>query len=130
MRAVQVTHAPVEMHHVLRVLTACPSDIRLPSSKAVAQLRSINLAMSSRGIAALKAIDPGASDRFLHSVIPMKGRMIHDVQGHLDSQLYDRNGQVSLLFCPQLASESMTDSSPFLVSIHGYERHLYSALIP
>ena len=79
--------------------------------------------MSSRGIAALKAIDPGASDRFLHSVIPMKGRMIHDVQGHLDSQLYDRNGQVSTLFLSQAVGESINDTRPFLVPIRGYERH-------
>ena len=71
------------------------SDIRLPSYKAAAQQRSINLAMSSRGIAALRAIDPGASDRFLQSVIPMRGRMIHGLHGELHSQPYDRNGQVS-----------------------------------
>ena len=84
-------------------LTERPSDIRLPSSKAVSQQRSINLAMSSRGIAALKAIDPGATDRFLNAVIPMRGRMIHDIHGKLDSQPYDRNGQVSALFHPQSA---------------------------
>ncbi|KAI0337081.1 FAD/NAD-P-binding domain-containing protein [Trametopsis cervina] len=68
-------------------------DMRLPSSKAAAQQRSINLAMSSRGIAALRAIDPQASARFLRAVIPMHGRMIHDVHGQLQSQRYDRDGQ-------------------------------------
>jgi len=70
------------------------TDIRLPSSKAAAQQRSINLAISSRGIAALEAIDPAASSRFLKTVIPMRGRMIHDVDGKETSQLYDRDGQV------------------------------------
>jgi len=69
-------------------------DLRLPSSKAAAQQRSINLAISSRGIAALRAVDPSAADRFLDTVIPMRGRMIHDVHGNLQSQPYDKDGQV------------------------------------
>ena len=69
--------------------------MRLPSSKAAAQQRSINLAISARGLAAIQAIDPAAADRFLSTVIPMRGRMIHDEQGHQESQPYDRDGQVS-----------------------------------
>lgn len=69
-------------------------DLRLPETKALAQQRSINLAISSRGIAALQAVDPEVTERFLQTVIPMKGRMIHTMQGSLDSQLYDRDGQV------------------------------------
>ncbi|KAI8998528.1 FAD/NAD-P-binding domain-containing protein [Trametes punicea] len=68
-------------------------DMRLPSSKAAAQQRSINLAISARGLAAIQAIDPGAADRFLSTVIPMRGRMIHDAKGRLESQPYDRDGQ-------------------------------------
>lgn len=68
--------------------------MRLPASREAAQQRSINLAISSRGIAAMQAIDPAAASRFLDSVIPMHGRMIHDSNGNLDSQPYDRDGQV------------------------------------
>ncbi|KAI0950545.1 hypothetical protein AcV7_010451 [Taiwanofungus camphoratus] len=68
-------------------------DMRLPSSQAAAQQRSINLAMSARGIAAIEAIEPSAADRFLKAVIPMHGRMIHDVKGNQESQLYDKDGQ-------------------------------------
>lgn len=68
--------------------------MRLPSVKASASLRSINLAISARGIAALQSIDPDAASRFLQSVIPMKGRMIHDRTGRQQSQLYDPDGQV------------------------------------
>jgi kynurenine 3-monooxygenase len=75
-------------------------DMRLPSSREAAQQRSINLAISSRGIAAMQAIDPAAASRFLDSVIPMRGRMIHDSNGNLDSQPYDRDGQVGTLFSP------------------------------
>jgi kynurenine 3-monooxygenase len=71
-------------------------DLRLPSSKSLSQQRSINLAISSRGIAALQAIDPAATERFMQTVIPMRGRMIHDKHGKLDSQLYDMDGQVGV----------------------------------
>lgn len=71
--------------------------MRLPSSREAAQQRSINLAISSRGIAAMRAIDPAAASRFLDSVIPMCGRMIHGSDGNLDSQPYDRDGQVGTI---------------------------------
>lgn len=74
----------------------CFVDPRLPSSKASARARSINLAISHRGLCAINAIDPSAAERFLQTVVPMKGRMIHHSNGKLDSQLYDRDGQVSL----------------------------------
>jgi kynurenine 3-monooxygenase len=77
--------------------------MRLPSSKAQSQQRSINLAISSRGIAALQAIDPVATGRFMQTVIPMRGRMIHDMNGKLDSQLYDMDGQVRIFaLCPRV----------------------------
>ena len=94
---------PVSSSEILRFLgrlsrlTHPPAiiDLRLPSSKAAAQQRSINLAISHRGIAALEAIDPAVADRFLHDAIPMRGRMIHALSGEQKSQLYDRDGQVS-----------------------------------
>ena len=46
----------------------------------------------------MQAIDPVAASGFLDNVIPMSGRMIHDSNGNLDSQPYDRNGQVSRIF--------------------------------
>lgn len=79
--------------------------MRIPSIKAATEQRSINLAISHRGIAALEAIDPAAAQRFLRDAIPMRGRMIHKLSGELDSQHYDRDGQVSekeslfFLFC-------------------------------
>jgi kynurenine 3-monooxygenase len=74
-------------------------DVRQPSSKDAAEQRSINLAISSRGIAALQSIDAAAADRFLQTLIPMRGRMIHDAKGNLDSQLYGRDydGQVTCI---------------------------------
>ncbi|TPX45929.1 kynurenine 3-monooxygenase [Synchytrium endobioticum] len=48
--------------------------------------RSINLALSVRGLAGLKAA--GVDARVLQNMIPMKGRMIHTPQGKLLSQPY------------------------------------------
>ena len=72
--------------------------MRLPSCKAATQQRSINLAISHRGIAALEAVEPVLATQFLESAIPMRGRMIHNQTGELDSQLYDRDGQVYHIF--------------------------------
>lgn len=72
-----------------------PPDPRLPSSRAVAAQRSINLAISSRGLAAIHAVDPDIVGRFLNSALPMRGRMIHLLGGGQHSQLYDIiHGQV------------------------------------
>ncbi|KAG2158353.1 FAD/NAD(P)-binding domain-containing protein [Suillus bovinus] len=81
-----------KMNWQVEIYEARP-DLRLSSSKAAAQQRSINLAISSRGIAALQAVDASAAGRFLQTVIPMRGRMIHDIHGNLQSQPYDRDGQ-------------------------------------
>ncbi|EMG45324.1 BNA4 Kynurenine 3-monooxygenase [Candida maltosa Xu316] len=57
-------------------------------------LRSINLAVSNRGISALKYVDPAMADRILEHIIPMKGRMIHDITGKKqESQIYGLNGE-------------------------------------
>ena len=49
--------------------------------------RSINLAISTRGIHALKQI--GIADEALRHAIPMRGRMIHDKSGALHFAPYD-----------------------------------------
>src|SRR5437762_7974917 len=51
--------------------------------------RSINLALSTRGIHALQQI--GAADEVLRHAIPMRGRMIHDKSGNLHFAPYDRD---------------------------------------
>lgn len=56
-------------------------------------LRSINLAISARGITALEYVDAQIAKRVLKEVIPMKGRMIHDLQGNQESQIYGLFGE-------------------------------------
>lgn len=58
--------------------------------------RSINLALSERGIAALAAA--GVEEDILKTLLPMKGRMIHEPTGKLSSQAYGVYGEVILPF--------------------------------
>jgi kynurenine 3-monooxygenase len=51
--------------------------------------RSINLALSTRGIHALQQL--GIADEVLKHAIPMRGRMIHDRSGELHFSPYDRD---------------------------------------
>ena len=51
--------------------------------------RSINLALSTRGIHALQQLD--LADEVLRHAIPMRGRMIHDKNGALHFSPYDRD---------------------------------------
>lgn len=71
-------------------------DPRLPSYKAQQAQRSINLAISSRGLAAIASVEPAMAARFLDTVIPMRGRMIHGPKGYTSPQIYDVHGQVRL----------------------------------
>lgn len=56
--------------------------------------RSINLAISTRGIAALKEV--GLANTILQEAIPMKGRMIHHLQGKMSFQPYGRHEAESI----------------------------------
>src|SRR3954451_6387459 len=51
--------------------------------------RSINLALSTRGIHALEQL--GLAGEVLKHAIPMRGRMIHDKSGELHFSAYDRD---------------------------------------
>ena len=51
--------------------------------------RSINLALSTRGIHALREV--GVLDTIIRDAIPMRGRMIHSPEGELSFQPYGKN---------------------------------------
>ncbi len=63
-------------------------DIRKGQAEAG---RSINLALSTRGIEALKKVD--LAEKVLSDAIPMNGRMMHSVKGELTYQAYGKSGQ-------------------------------------
>ncbi|PIQ28261.1 kynurenine 3-monooxygenase [bacterium (Candidatus Blackallbacteria) CG17_big_fil_post_rev_8_21_14_2_50_48_46] len=54
--------------------------------------RSINLALSARGIHALEEV--GLKAAVMKDAIPMRGRMVHDRQGNLNFQAYGQTGEV------------------------------------
>lgn len=54
--------------------------------------RSINLAVSARGLGAIKSIDEALCARIVECSLPMKGRMIH-VDGQEQSQIYGLFGE-------------------------------------
>lgn len=53
--------------------------------------RSINLALSNRGLRALEEV--GLADELKKIAIPMHGRMMHDAKGNLSYQAYGKEGQ-------------------------------------
>jgi kynurenine 3-monooxygenase len=73
----------------------CPVEIieRRPNPRQVlsAEGRSINLALSHRGLKALSEV--GLSEKVSQLMIPMKGRMIHDPAGNLSYLPYSKDGQ-------------------------------------
>lgn len=68
-------------------------DARTPEQRQIFSYRSINMAVSSRGITTLESIDPEMSKRVLKNLIPMYGRMVHDMVGNEISQAYGLNGE-------------------------------------
>jgi kynurenine 3-monooxygenase len=64
------------------------SDMRV---NAVDAGRSINLALSNRGIKSLEEI--GLARQMKNAAVPMHGRMIHDINGNRNFQPYGKEGQ-------------------------------------
>src|SRR5579871_261177 len=62
-----------------------------PRSHGGERGRSINLALSVRGIKALEEV--GLAERVLKDAIPMPGRMIHAPTGETTFQPYGKSGQ-------------------------------------
>ncbi|HCU50868.1 MAG TPA: FAD-dependent monooxygenase [Micromonosporaceae bacterium] len=62
-----------------------------PRTGKVERGRSINLALSERGLDALRRI--GLDQQVMQDALPMKGRMIHPIAGELDFQSYSADGE-------------------------------------
>ncbi|KAJ1677653.1 kynurenine 3-monooxygenase, mitochondrial precursor, partial [Spiromyces aspiralis] len=80
----------------------------LSENKAKTRGRSINLAISERGLAALRNLDPDLEQQVLDRIIPMYGRMIHSPSGMQESQAYSVFGQ-------HINSVSRTELNCFLL---------------
>jgi kynurenine 3-monooxygenase len=78
------------------------ADLRDPSTTPLNFTKSINLALSERGINAMRSAGrQDLLDHVMAATIPMRGRMIHGKRPNGDlyeeSQDYDVHGRVSLL---------------------------------
>lgn len=78
--------------HTVRVYEGRP-DARSPEQRKLFSFRSINMAVSARGILTLESIDTEMAARVLKNLIPMYGRMIHDKAGNETSQNYGLYGE-------------------------------------
>jgi kynurenine 3-monooxygenase len=72
-------------------------DPRIPSNKAALPNKSINLALSDRGIAAIEEFSEELAREMLARTIPMRGRCLHDRSGKQVTQFYDVYGRVRIL---------------------------------
>ncbi|CAG8664188.1 12026_t:CDS:2, partial [Cetraspora pellucida] len=68
-------------------------DPRIQENRAGLSQKSINLALSTRGLSALANTGLNLDEMILNFVIPMKGRMIHLDKGELRSQSYGIFGE-------------------------------------
>lgn len=73
--------------HMVTVFERRP-DLR---KEKISAGKSINLALSDRGWKPLKEV--GLEDELLKMIIPMKGRLMHDMKGNLTFQPYGKEGQ-------------------------------------
>ena len=78
-----------------------------PRKKGFIGGRSINLAVSCRAITALEQV--GLAEAILKDVIPMRGRMMHALDGKLSFQPYSKN--------PDEAIKSISRGEPTLSRI-------------
>ncbi|KAK9470078.1 uncharacterized protein V1510DRAFT_441654 [Dipodascopsis tothii] len=64
-----------------------------PRTTAAVAGRSINLALSHRGIDGLRGADEGLAAAIMRQVVPVHGRMVHDRAGRQSAQAYDALGE-------------------------------------
>jgi len=83
--------------------------------------RSINLALSTRGLTALAKV--GMHDRILKECIPMRGRMIHDLQGGTHLQPYGKPGQHINSVSRRSLNELLMDAADAHSNIHFHFDH-------
>lgn len=98
-----------------------------PRASAGSVGRSINLAVSARGLGAIRSIDPELCDRITKNSIPMKGRMIHS-NGKQDSQIYGLFGEcINSIDRSQLNIDLLDEADGYdTVSLH-FNHKLVSA---
>jgi kynurenine 3-monooxygenase len=91
--------------------------------------RSINLAISERGLDALRRI--GLDDEVLAEALPMHGRMIHPVDGPLDFQPYSATGELAINSISRAAlNHALLDAADTSADVDIIFAHRLAALDP
>lgn len=83
--------------------------MRLPIHRESRRGRSINLALSERGLSALRGTGLGLEDIILEASVPMKARMVHMGKDCTQmSQAYSVNGEVRIVKCQLKRKKKLT----------------------
>lgn len=97
------------------------ADKRLMKSQE--EQRSINLVLSSRGLAALYAIDPCLEERLMKHTIPIHSRMIHMKDGSSSSLQYDPHKQTINSISRSLLNEKLVEEALLVPNIRIFFEH-------
>ena len=71
-------------------------DPRIPANRDALPNKSINLALSDRGIMGIRGISDALAEEIVGTTIPMRGRCLHDRAGRQVTQFYDSHGRVCI----------------------------------
>ncbi|MCW2874597.1 NAD(P)/FAD-dependent oxidoreductase [Actinacidiphila oryziradicis] len=100
-----------------------------PRTGAAERGRSINLALSERGLDALRRI--GLEERAMADALPMRGRMIHPVAGPLDFQPYSRDGDRAINSISRAAlNDALLDAAESAPGVKIFFNHRLTGLDP
>ena len=80
------------------VLFANFADPRVPANRAALPNKSINLALSDRGILGIRGISDALAEEVVATTIPMRGRCLHSRSGKQVTQFYDVYGRVTIIY--------------------------------
>lgn len=78
-----------------------------PRTQAHTEGRSINLVLAHRGLAALEKL--GLREEMLQFCVPLKGRMVHYIDGHTHFQPYGKEGEAINSISRKLLNEKLLD---------------------
>ncbi|MDH6115108.1 kynurenine 3-monooxygenase [Kitasatospora sp. MAP12-15] len=100
-----------------------------PRTSTAERGRSINLALSERGLDALRRID--LEKRVMADALPMRGRMIHPVSGPLDYQQYSHDGERAINSISRGAlNNALLDAAEAAPGVRVLFRHQLTGLDP
>ncbi|MEC8738754.1 MAG: NAD(P)/FAD-dependent oxidoreductase [Bacteroidota bacterium] len=101
---------------------------RRPDMRKIKQSagRSINLALSTRGIKALHRA--GVAEEILRHALPMHGRMMHEVDGALKYQPYGTEGQFINSISRKLLNVELVNLAEKFNQVHFHFEHKCSAI--